>query len=497
MRGTVAALRTLIPLTCLLLLAPMVFADEDSQDDKRSERPGPMVGGRLAWVSSDDLDLLGDLWADVPFRLGPRSSLFVDVATRAVVEKTTQELTFLVRDLDYIVDVGWRGPMSWAGDRPISIYVGQQGKERVDADGQPYLRYLGFGIESHGYRYFEEQPFCRGADCRHRNRWAEWRFAGGPVTQEREVDGDLVIHGNARFWPGPRRSKWASMFRGDVRVNGFFDGGDFRADVTVGPSLAVPIAGGRRFAVFAHYQWSDNPLGIGTDALLFGIDYAEGAAERPVKQGAPELGGILSAGLGDGGRRYAQMELRFVTPGFARDWYAVFDIEANVLTADDTGDLFYLYFVGFERFLGNFLTGAYFYHRSNHQLAEQNDRVTSLNVLEGGIETREWWRAGPREIRHAWGTLDGRVRVGYLIDSAFGEDHRWHLRGGVRWTLPLGGRTHPFVLIKGEFGDIERETYALGVSTPKAWDFQIEYREDEQYFSEDRTALLAVARYLF
>lgn len=492
-----SALRILILPTLLLLLAPALVADDDASETEPLAPPGPTAGGRLAWVSSEDLDLIGDLWADVPFRLGPRSSLFVDVATRVVVEKTTQELTFLVRDLDYIVDVGWRGPQSWAGDRPVSFYVGQQGKERVDANGQPFLRYVGFGVESHGYRYVEEQPFCRTEDCRHRNRWVEWRAAGGPVIRQTELEGDFVVHADARFWPGPRRSRWLSMFRGDARVNGFFDGSEFRADVTIGPSLAVPISGGRRFAVFAHYQWSDNPLGIGTDALLVGIDYAEGAAGRPVKLGAPEIGGILSGGLGDGGRRYAQLDLRFVTPAFARYWHAVAQIETNVLTADDTGDLFYLYFVGFERFIGNFLSGAYFYHRSNHQLAEQNDFVTSLNVLELGGETRNWWRAGPREIRHAWGTLDGRFRVGYLLDSAFGEEQRWHLRGGLRWTLPIGGRVNPFVRIEGEFGDIQRESYALGVAVPSAWDFQIEYREDEQFFSEDRTALLGVARYVF
>ena len=487
----------ILTLSTLLLLAPPLVAADDDVGAERPESPGPTAGGGLAWVSSEELDLIGDLWADVPFRLGPRSSLFVDVSTRAVVEKTTQELTFLVRDLDYIVDVGWRGPQRWAGDRPVSFYVGQQGKERVDADGQPYLRYVGFGVESKGYRYFEEQPFCRTEDCRHRNRWVEWRAAGGPVIRHHEVEGDLVIHADARFWPGPRRSKWLSMFRGDARVNGFFDGGDFRADVTIGPSLAVPVAGGRRLSVFAHYQWSDNPLGIGTDAMLVGFDYEEGAAGRPVKLGAPEIGGILGAGVGDGGRRYGQLELRVVSPAFARYWYALVQIEANVLTADDTGDLFYLYYVGFERFVGEFLAGAYFYHRSNHQLAEQNDLVTSLNVLEIGGETRNWWRAGPRELRHGWGALDGRLRVGYLIASTFGEEQRWHLRGGVRWTLPLGGRVNPFVLIQGEFGDIQRESYAVGVAVPRGWDFQIEYREDEQFFSEDRTALLGLARYAF
>jgi hypothetical protein len=379
----------------------------------------------------------------------------------------------------------------------VSIYVGQQGKERVDADGQPYLRYLTLGVESHGYRFVEERPFCRAEDCPHRNRWVEWHVAGGPVLEQREVEGDFIVRGNARFWPGPRRSKWLSMFRGDARVNGYFDGSDFRADLTIGPSLAVPVAGGRRFAVFAHYQWSDNPLGIGTDGLLLGIDYAEGAAGRPVKRGAPEIGGTLGAGLGDGGRRYAQLQLRMFSPAFARYWHAVFDIEANALTADDTGDLYYLYFVGLERFVGDFLAGAYFYHRSNHQLAEQNDNVTSLNVLELGGETRDWWRSGPRKIRHAWGTLDGRFRVGYLIDSSFGEDRRWNARGGARWTLPIGGRINPFVTVRAEFGDIERETYAVGVSVPRGWDFQLEYREDEQYFSEDRTVFLGQARYAF
>jgi hypothetical protein len=492
----VAALR-ILTLTTMLLLVPVIVAGDDAANVEGPERPGPTAGGRLAWVSSDDLDLIGDLWADVPFRLGPRSSLFVDLWTRSVVEKTTEELTFLVRDLDYIVDVGWRGPQSWSGDRPVSYYVGQQGKERVDADGQPFLRYVGFGVESHGYRYFEERPFCRAEDCLHRNRRAEWRVAGGPVIRQHEVEGDLVVHADARFWPGPRRSKWLSMFRGEVSVNGFLDGADFRADVAIGPTLEVPIAGGRRLALFAHYQWSDNPLGIGTDALLVGFDYEEGAAGRPVKLGAPEVGGNLGVGLGDGGRRYAQLELRVLTPPFARHWYAVADVDANVLTADDTGDLYYLYFVGFERFVGEFLAGAYFYHRSNHQLAEPNDTVTSLNVLEFGAETREWWRAGPREVGHAWGTLDGRLRAGYMIDSSFGERRRWHLRGGLRWTLPLGQRVNPFVRIDGEIGDVRREAYAIGVALPGAWDFQIEYRDDEQYFSQDRTAVLGLARYAF
>jgi hypothetical protein len=149
--------------------------------------------------------------------------------------------------------------------------------------------------------------------------------------------------------------------------------------------------------------------------------------------------------------------------------------------------------------VGHYLTGAYFLHRSNHQLAEPNDIVTSLNVLEAGMETREWYRIGPRPLRHAWGTLDWRGRLGYLIDSSFGEDVRWHLRGGLRWTPPvrLGRGTYPFVALWIETGDVERRIYSAGLSLPPAWDLELRYLVDEQLFSTDRDALLVVGRYGF
>jgi len=494
--------RTLLQLVCLpalLTVLPCPLGAGERTVAKPVDRQSrPTVGARLMWDSSDELDMLGDLWADVPFRIGDRSSIFVGLFTRTAIEKTTSELTFLVRDLQYDIDVGWRGAISWTGQRPVSFFLGQRGTERVDAEGQPFLRYLGFGLESRGYRRFEEDPFCTQLDCSHQNRWAEWLVSGGPVFDEREIEGDFVVQGDARFWAGPRRSRLLSMLRGDVRIDGFYGDGRFRADVAAGPRLEIPISGGRQFSLFAHYQWSRNPLGIGHSAVLAGIDYSEGAGGRAVGLGAPEIDGIVAAGSGDDDRNSGELRLRMLSPAFATFWHAVFDIDAHVLTADDTDELYYLYFVGLERFVGRHLAGAYFYHRSNHQLSDPNDTVTSINVLEIGAETRGWHRAGRRGLDHGWGTLDGQLRAGYLIDSAFGEDERWHVRGGLRWTLPIGGsRLNPFLLAEAEAGDVEREGYALGLSLSAGWDVQLEYRDDEQYFSVDKDALLFVARYGF
>jgi hypothetical protein len=186
-------------------------AGERTESNSIDWQSRPTAGARLMWDSSDELDMLGELWADVPFRIGDRSSIFVDLFTRTAIEKTTSELTFLVHDLQYDIEVGWRGPMSWTGQRPTSFFLGQRGTERVDAEGQPFLRYLGFGLESRGYRRFEEDPFCTQPDCSHQNRWAEWLISGGPVFDEREIEGDFVVQGDARFWAGPRRSRLLSM----------------------------------------------------------------------------------------------------------------------------------------------------------------------------------------------------------------------------------------------------------------------------------------------
>jgi len=150
-----------------------------------------------------------------------------------------------------------------------------------------------------------------------------------------------------------------------------------------------------------------------------------------------------------------------------------------------------LYHLGLERPLQQNIAGFYFYHRSNHQLDHSNDRITSINVVEGGIETEGWHDEGDRHALERWGRLDARARLGYLLDSTFGEQRRWHVRGGLRWRLPLGiGRVRPFVAVEAEAGDVERQSYALGASLCDTLSVRVEYRHDEQYFANDRTALL-------
>ena len=179
--------------------------------------------------------------------------------------------------------------------------------------------------------------------------------------------------------------------------------------------------------------------------------------------------------------------------------YFIAVVDANVLTAEDTGDLFYLYHLGFERpILERFVAGAYFYHRSNHQLAEAGEVVNSINVLEAGIESRDWHRPGRRSPTGRWGQLDARARVGLLLDSTFGKETAWHLRAGLRWSAPVVASVlQPFLLAEVETGDVERRLYAVGLSPSRGLDLQLESRYDEQYFSADDRLWLINARYGF
>jgi len=449
---------------------------------------GPAAGGRLLWSTGDRLDLIGDLWADLPVAaLGDRCGLFVSLLARTAIEGTSGgdfELNLQVRDLDYAIDLGWRRRAAVAGRPRLSVFAGQSGKEKVDAPGQPYVRYLAVGLESDG---FTRAPAL--------SRNLRWRLATGPVWKEREVSADVFLRGRLAWDPLPS-GRWAGL-RLDLRVNGLIDGGRFDADWSGGPSLVVAVPGGRELALFAHYQLSDNPLGIGEDAWLLGVEYREGAASTSIPGGAPEISGEVAAGAGEG-RIAGIFRLQFVSPDIVQRVRAVLDVEGNILTARDTGELYYLYHLGLERPVRRYVAGAYLYHRSNHRLAEPGDGFTSLNVLEIGLETKGWRRTAQRVSTWTWGQLEARARAGYLINSSFGEERRWHLRGGVRWTVPwTAGGTGPYVLLEGEFGDVERRSYGFGVVPLEGLAFQLEYREDDQYFGADQTAVLITTRYGF
>jgi hypothetical protein len=457
------------------------------------ERPvRTTAGGRLIWDSADELDLLGDLWVDLPFYVSDRSVVFIALDTRTAISRTATDFTFLVRDLQYDFQLGWRDYPGWFGGWPVSLFLGQRGLEAVDADGQAYVRYAAFGLQSKAFRRFLPGSAPKGLLAA-----SEWRFSLGPVLEEREVAADAMLRGRARF-PLLRFAR-DRTFAVDLQLDGLVDGTRLRADTAAGFSLALPDRGGRRALFFAHYQHSRNPLGIGHSAVLLGFEYAEGEQSRTNELGAPNIDGLVALGAGEDSRLSGQLRLRVLSPQIAAKVYFIAVVDANVLTAEETGDLFYFYHLGFERpILPRFVAGAYFYHRSNHRLAEAGDGVTSINVLEAGIESRDWHRPGRRSSTGRWGQLDARARVGLLLDSSFGEETAWHLRAGVRWSSPVVASVLQwFLLADIETGDVERRLYAVGLSPTRSLDLQLEARYDEQYFSADDRLWLVNARYGF
>lgn len=469
---------------------PALATPPQEEPDER-----PSAGGRLSWVVDGDLDLVGDLWVDLPFRIDDRNSVFVSIDSRTTLEQP-DGLTFKVRDLQYDLGVGWRGRPAWLHGPRLFALAGQRGKEAVDANGQPYVRYLGVGLESRDFRSFRASPRCATDGCKFGRRF-DWNFLVGPVLEEREVQADLVIQGETGLWLAPLRGPGMALAF-DLALDGLVQGSSLLADVSAGPRLSFAVAGGRRASFFLHYRSGGNPLGAEQPLWLLGFAYEEGRDAPPPGLGAPEIDGRVALGGGDG-RISGQLRLRFLSPSFARGTRGVIVIDGNILTAQDTGDLYYFWNAGIEREQSIGIYGAYLHHRSNHQLAEPNLFVTSINVLELGYETLYWQRPAQRPRgNHGWGVLDGRVRAGFLLASSFGETTRWHLRGGLRWSLPVRGRAPlPYLLVEGDTGDVDRWLVAVGLAVLRNLELQVEYRTDEQYFAADQRAVLATARYWF
>lgn len=482
-------------LIAVLLVATVATAATEPATDPAAEnearsQSGPTAGGRLIWDSSGDLDLLGDLWTYIPFRVSNRDEIFLGVATRTNILRPTTDLAFELQTLDYLVDAGLRTRRGPFRNLPGLLYLGQRGKAGVDRSGHAWVRFLGAGVESEGYRYYTD---ARVADGGRRPR-VEWRAAGGPVFDEQEVSADLVLRGDARIALGRRDRAGGSLFEIDLGVDGITDGGSLEADFSGGPAIAFPVSGGKRARFFLHYVSAGNPLGLGHSGLLLGFEYS-GMTGPGLR--APLIDGVLGGGGGEG-RAAGELKLRVLSPTFGPELWVSFVIDLNVLTAEETRELYYLFHVGLERAFGNTIGGVWLYHRSNHQLTVPNDVITSLNVIETGVESRTWHYAGRRPSAHRWGRLDYRGTVGVLVTSSFGEEQRWHLRGGLRWTIPLARKSlAPFVQGQVEAGDVERQVWAVGISPAARLDLQVEYRNEPQFFGQDKTALLLLARYGF
>ncbi|MCP3982385.1 MAG: hypothetical protein GY716_24040 [bacterium] len=458
-----------------------------SSPGAETEADRTTAGGRMIWDLADDLDLLGDVWADSPLAVWGQHELFLGAEARTAIERTEDGVAFDVRDVEYAFELGWRAGRAGLGGLVPSAFVGQRGLEQVDAVGSAAVRFAAFGLET---------PTYRGRDGG--RRAPDWRLAAGVVFEETGIDADAVLRGDARVYPWDFDALGGFELGFEGRLDSLVVDGELLADVTLGPAVARQAADGRRQMIFLQYQRSRNPLGIGHSAVLLGYAYEQGRYEGAGRLRPPDVEGQFAVGGGDDDRFAATFHLLFDWPRFHREYRVSLELDGNVLTAPDTNELYYLWNLAIERPVDDYVLGVYYYHRSNHQLNSEDDGITSLNVLDFGVRTEGWHRVGYGTPPARWGELDSRVHAGVLLTSSFGEDRRWHLRAGVRWTAPLpNARIQPYLSAELEAGDVERYVWAVGAATGRAWDVRVEVRDDEQYFSTDSDAVLGLVRYGF
>lgn len=435
------------------------------------------AGGSLAWVFSRDLDLLGDLRADLPFAVAGGRSVYLSVDALTAIEKATSSFTFTVREVDSTLEAGLRSPLP--SGRVISVFAGRRGKERVDAASDPFVTYVGAGVESPGFR---------GASW---SRPLEWHVEASVVAARRDVEATALAQGDVRWLHRARGLAVGADAKVDVLAA---RGTGFTADVAAGPRIDFELPGGRRVAFFARYLRSRQPLGVQVTSLTAGFDYAEGPFAGPAPRPTPpDVGGSVAAGTG-GGRSAGRLEILVLSPPFLGLCRAVLDVDANVLTGRDTDELYYLYDLGVERETRGRVLGIYAYHRSNHQLAHPNDTITSLNVIEAGLESPGYGRAVPLAAGSRLGILDYRARAGAVVQSTGTASRRWNARGGVRWSLPREGwRAVPFLRLEAEDGHVSRRAAAAGAALPVGVAIAAEWRRDDQYFGRAKSAWLLTA----
>jgi hypothetical protein len=449
-----------------ILSAPVLSAPE-----------APTSSGSLAWVFAEDLDLVGSMRADLPAALSSRATLFVAAEADTAIERA-QGLSFRVGHLGYVLETGVR--LGAEGAPRVSLLAGVRGRDLVDDRGRSQVRYAGAAVETSGFRRAAAAAPLEG------------HLTVAAVVDELGVKADALLRAEARLsLPWERYSVGA-----DLRIDGLVGSGRLRADLRGGPRIDLPVAGDRRLAFFLHYLRSRDPLGLGIDGLLLGLDFSEGSGAPAGTQSlAPDLSGRLGAGAG-GDRRAGQFRILARFPEVGGAVWPVFDVDAHLVTSYEIDELYYLYHLGLERSRSGGIEGIYWYHRSNHQLGRFSDRVTSVNVLEVGRETLGWDGAGFERADR--GRLDWRLRAGALLQSSFGYDTRLWLRGGLRWSIPAPWhRASPYVAAEGEFGDAGRRMAAAGVALSGGRDLRIEYRRDAQWYGEDRDALLVLGALVF
>jgi len=462
-----------------LALAACCLGTPGARAEAGSEQtPSPPLpisaGGRLGWIFSNDLDLLGGLWVDIPRPLTRGgTSIYLALETTTAIRRA-QSFTFDVRDLEYVGELGLRAPRAHV---VVSGFVQQWGKEYADNPGEPFARSLGLGLETPGYHR------------RERNEGVEGRAKLGAVVGHRALDAAGVFDGDLRYAFSGSSRVGVSL---EARVQALAGSGSSSADFELGPRLDLFLAPERRASFFLHYYRGGTPLGLETSGFILGYDDSEGPGLGGGS--APDVRGIVAAGVGEAGGM-GRLVLSFLSPPFTRaPLWVRGDFDLNVLTAEDSGDLYYVYRIGVETSQGGATEGVYFHHRSNHALA-RHGTVTSIDVLEAGISTPGW--SQPQEIREPgrFGALDAAVRVGVLLETSFGKSGRPHAAAGIRWILPVDpqARFLPYALVEVEDGQVGSRLYGIGALQRGGLDLRLEYLSDEQLQNPDEALVLAVA----
>jgi len=451
-----------LALATALLLAPALRAEEGSS-------PSVRAGGGLGWIADDALEGEGRMQVDLRLPFSARTALEGGFAARTSIEGA-DGLTFAVRDVRYEGEVALvhaRGPTFRL--RAVGCLWGKEG---VDAEGSAQAGLLGLGVGAQ-----------RGG--------LDLRADLGGVVDARELEADA--------W-GRLRARWTrGRFGLDLDLRALH-GEDGDSDLTVGPTLDLP-AGDLVVRVFAGYLRHRSPLGLGLDGGTLGLSFEDRGPE-PLTGGwtgaRGDVSGRIGMGFGDA-RRAGRLQIVAASPAWRDRFRLAADVDGQALTGADPGDLFYRYTVGVERAPpdARWLAGAWFYHRSGHRLGEAGETVASWNVAELGLETAGFRRGAARAPRGHLGGADVRVRAGYLIDSSFGEDTRWHARAGVRWTAPVPWAAVPYVEGEAEEGDVHVRQAAAGIAFPAGLELAVVWLEDPQLFGPDPTALLGTATLRF
>ena len=277
-------------------LAILACAGALAQESGAPARRERTAGGRISWIFSDDLDLVGDLYADVPFAVSDHGGLFLSASTRTAIRKASS-LTFDVRDLSYTVEAGGRHDVS--SRLSLAGLAGQWGKSRADSDGSLFVRYLGVALEP--------------ARLDRRAR-LDGRLCVGAVVHDHALDADAIARGTLLF--RVPRARYA--LGAEVRVDALLGGADSGVDLQAGPRIDLFLAGPTVASFFLDYLHASSALGLQTSGVMLGFEYTDapsGGAERtppavtrPIPAPFVATAPVLAAAKASGSRATVPLE---------------------------------------------------------------------------------------------------------------------------------------------------------------------------------------------